>query len=102
MIPTEMFEGRVDPDGLRILVQSAADANFNMLRVWGGGIYQYQAFYDACDDFGIMLFHDAQYAQEAHRCVCVCVCGGGGVYARLLACLETMRNSPQLLPQLPW
>lgn len=40
MIPTEVFERRVDAEGLRILVQSAADANFNMLRIWGGGIYQ--------------------------------------------------------------
>ena len=40
MIPTEVFERRVDAEGLRVLVQSAADANFNMLRIWGGGIYQ--------------------------------------------------------------
>ncbi len=38
MIPMEELEGRLDADAHRYLVQSAAHANFNMLRVWGGGI----------------------------------------------------------------
>lgn len=36
-------------------VQSAADAGMNMLRVWGGGIWEYDAFYDAADELGIMM-----------------------------------------------
>lgn len=66
MIPMEVLEGRADAAALHRLVQSAADANFNMLRIWGGGIFQYSAFYDACDDLGILLFHDMQYAQLGH------------------------------------
>ena len=45
----------------RYLVQSAAHAKFNMLRVWGGGMFLPDAFYDACDEFGILIYHDMQY-----------------------------------------
>ena len=38
----------------RYLVQSAHDAGFNQIRVWGGGIYPLDEFLDACDEFGIM------------------------------------------------
>ena len=40
------------------LVQSAADSNINTLRVWGGGVYLPQVWYDACDELGILVFHD--------------------------------------------
>jgi hypothetical protein len=66
MIPMEMLEGRASAVALRRLVHSAKEASFNMLRIWGGGIFQYEAFYDACDDYGILLFHDMQYAQLGH------------------------------------
>ena len=66
MIPMEELEGRLDADAHRFLVQSAAHAKFNMLRVWGGGMFLPDAFYDACDEFGILIYHDMQYAQEGH------------------------------------
>lgn len=47
-------------------MKSAQEANFNFLRIWGGGIFQYEAFYAAADDFGILLFHDMMYAQQGH------------------------------------
>lgn len=40
---------------LRNLLQSAVDANMNALRVWGGGVYEQDVFYDICDDLGIMV-----------------------------------------------
>ena len=66
MIPMEELEGRMSADAHRYLVQSAAHAKFNMLRVWGGGMFLPDAFYDACDEFGILIYHDMQYAQEGH------------------------------------
>lgn len=40
---------------LRLLLQSVVDANMNTLRVWGGGIYEQDEFYELCDDLGIMV-----------------------------------------------
>lgn len=40
---------------LRLLLQSVVDANMNALRVWGGGIYEQDAFYELCDELGIMV-----------------------------------------------
>jgi len=44
------------------LLQSAADAHMNMLRVWGGGIYEDQYFYETADRLGIMLWQDFMFA----------------------------------------
>ena len=62
MIPMEELEGRLDGEAHRILVQSAADAGMNTLRVWGGGIFYPTSFYDACDEHGLLVYHDMQYA----------------------------------------
>lgn len=63
MIPVEEMEGRTSAENLRRLVQSAAEGGFNTFRLWGGGIFQYDAWYDACDEFGIMIYHDMMFAQ---------------------------------------
>src|SRR4051812_1339213 len=47
---SDCFESRVSPAHLRNLLQSAIEANMNTLRVWGGGAYEQEAFYDACDE----------------------------------------------------
>jgi len=62
----EEMEGRTSAGGLRRLVQSAAEGGFNTFRLWGGGIFQYDAWYDACDEFGIMIYHDLMFAQGNH------------------------------------
>ncbi len=51
-IPADSFVTRVAPAQYEDLVQAAADANMNMLRVWGGGIYEADLFYDLCDEQG--------------------------------------------------
>jgi beta-mannosidase len=61
-IPNDVFLTRVAPADYEFIVRSAADANMNMLRVWGGGIYENDLFYDLCDKYGIMIWQDFMFA----------------------------------------
>lgn len=61
-VPPSCFPGTVKPDRYRHLVHLAQDAHYNMLRVWGGGIYESDAFYDTCDELGIMVWQDFMFA----------------------------------------
>ena len=56
----ELLDGRMSAVAHRRLVQSAAEGNFNMLRIWGGAIFEPRAFYDAADESGVLLYHDMQ------------------------------------------
>ena len=57
-IPADSFPSRITDAQLEHLIRSAADANMNMLRVWGGGVYEEERFYDLCDQFGILVWQD--------------------------------------------
>ena len=61
-IPSDNFLNRVTNADYEKIIKSAADANMNMLRVWGGGIYENDIFYDLCDKYGIMIWHDFMFA----------------------------------------
>jgi len=61
-VPSNSLTLEVGPDEYRHLLELARDANFNMLRVWGGGFYESEVFYDLCDEFGIMIWQDFMYA----------------------------------------
>ncbi|MCT8161321.1 beta-mannosidase [Pseudoruegeria sp. SHC-113] len=61
-IPQDALPGNAKPEELRGLLQSAVDANMNMLRVWGGGWYESEAFYDLCDEMGLMIWQDAMFS----------------------------------------
>ena len=61
-IPQDNFIPRVSSAQTKSLIQQAKAANFNMLRVWGGGIYESDAFYNACDESGILVWQDFMFA----------------------------------------
>ena len=61
-VPVDIFHSRMTPAAVRELVASAADANMNMIRVWGGGLYYRDEFYDACDAAGLMVWQEAMFA----------------------------------------
>ena len=61
-IPADSFPARVTPERLEALLGAAAQTNHNMVRVWGGGYYETEAFYDACDRFGILVWQDFMFA----------------------------------------
>jgi beta-mannosidase len=61
-IPADSFPARVRDGRMRSLLQSAADANMNMLRVWGGGTYGEERFYDLCDRLGLLVWQDFIFA----------------------------------------
>ncbi|MCE5199173.1 MAG: glycoside hydrolase family 2 protein [Armatimonadota bacterium] len=61
-IPLDQFPTRTTVDHYRHLVQSAARAHMNMLRVWGGGFYEDEIFYDLCDEYGILVWQDFMFA----------------------------------------
>ncbi len=64
MIPMDQLEGRLSDKAHRELVQSTAAAHMNMLRVWGGGMLLPDSFYNACDEEGILLYHDMLFVLE--------------------------------------
>ena len=60
-IPMDSFPNRVTPARIADLLQSARDANMNMLRVWGGGYYLEDAFYAEADKLGLMVWQDFMF-----------------------------------------
>jgi beta-mannosidase len=61
-IPDDSFMPRVSDSIYKIRIKDAVEANMNMLRVWGGGIYADDAFYDECDKNGILVWQDFMFA----------------------------------------
>jgi beta-mannosidase len=61
-IPNDNFLPRVTHAVYQRVVRSAVDTHMNMLRVWGGGIYENDEFYDLCDRNGILIWHDFMFA----------------------------------------
>jgi beta-mannosidase len=65
-IPDDCFPSRITPQRYRDRIEQAAQANINLLRVWGGGIYESDDFYDVCDELGIMVWQDFLFACAAY------------------------------------
>ncbi len=61
-IPQDNFLPRVTKDRYEHVINTAVLSNMNMLRVWGGGIYENDLFYDLCDENGILIYQDFMFA----------------------------------------
>lgn len=61
-VPCDCLPGRITPEKERALIAMAKDEHMNMLRIWGGGVYASEALMDACDEAGVMVWHDFLYA----------------------------------------
>jgi beta-mannosidase len=61
-IPIDSFHARVTHEDRDYVLKAAAEANMNMVRVWGGGIYQTDDFYDLADEYGIMIWEEIMLA----------------------------------------
>ncbi|MCW5720279.1 MAG: glycoside hydrolase family 2 protein [Devosia sp.] len=61
-IPADAIPSRITPAVIRDLLESAKAANMNMVRIWGGGQYEPDYFYDLCDELGILIWHDFMFS----------------------------------------
>ena len=61
-IPQDIFLNRVTDNKYEELLEAAVDANMNMIRVWGGGIYENEIFYNLCDEKGLLVWQDFMFA----------------------------------------
>lgn len=61
-VPAHSFQSSVSSELYRDLLDSAVSAHMNMLRVWGGGVYENDEFYRMCDERGLMIWHDFMFA----------------------------------------
>lgn len=61
-IPNDSIYARTTDDKIGKLLEEAVTGNYNMLRIWGGGLYERDYFYQKCDELGLLLWHDFMFA----------------------------------------
>ncbi|KAK0616813.1 glycoside hydrolase family 2 protein [Immersiella caudata] len=93
-IPADSFLTRLTPEDYHAWISLLAEGNQNMIRVWGGGIYEPDAFYEACDTLGILVWQDFMFA-----------CASYPTYPAFLSLIQSealhhlrrLRNHPSLI-----
>ena len=66
-IPEDNILSRINKERSRVLLQRCVDANFNAIRIWGGGYYPDDWFFDLCDEMGLIVFFDLAFACSFYR-----------------------------------
>ncbi|MCX5513224.1 beta-mannosidase [Kaistia algarum] len=61
-IPADALPSAITEDRVRALLSAAVEANMNMIRVWGGGFYEFDLFYDLCDELGLLVWQDMMFS----------------------------------------
>ncbi|MBI5831229.1 MAG: hypothetical protein HZB16_02845 [Armatimonadetes bacterium] len=61
-VPADLIPARLDRERYATLVDRAIESNFNFLRIWGGGLYEHDDFYDICDERGILVWQEFIFA----------------------------------------
>ena len=75
VVPMEELEGRASAAAITRMVRSAADGGMNTLRIWAGAIYFYDAFYDAADRAGLLIYHDLMFIEPVQlQCPRLALC----------------------------
>lgn len=64
VVPIDVFPMRITRDRVERMLTAARDVNMNMVRIWGGGIYEPDFFYEICDKLGLMVWHDFMFGNE--------------------------------------
>lgn len=93
-IPASSFVGALERSDYEHLLREAAAANMNMVRAWGGGLYEHDAFYDLCDELGLLVWQDFMFAcapYPEHEAAFV-----DSVRAEVDFQIERLRNHPSL------
>jgi len=91
-VPADSILARVDKEKYQALISAAAECNFNMLRIWGGGIYEAPYFYQMCDRAGIMVWQDFMFACSLYPDDDPTFCDA--VRSEATAIVKQLRNHP--------
>jgi len=93
-IPADSFPTRIGKEKYRYLIKSVRDSNMNMLRVWGGGIYEADVFYELCDEMGILVWQDFMFACSMYPATQDFL---DSVRAEAIDNVKRLRNHPSLV-----